>query len=63
MSSADKITFAFGVFATLLLSGGVLFTILEFRKMGQHAERVMPKPGFSRITGEKPSDTKAVSKQ
>jgi hypothetical protein len=45
MAPSDKIIFAVGVFATLLLSGGVLFTILEFRKMGQHAEHVRPKPG------------------
>jgi hypothetical protein len=63
MAPADKIIFAVGVFATLLLSGGVLFTILEFRKMGQHAERFRPNLGLSGITGEKPSDTKAVNKK
>jgi hypothetical protein len=60
MSAADKIIFAFGVFTTLLLSGGVLFTIPEFRKMGQHAERFMPKPGLRGITEGKPSDTEAA---
>lgn len=62
MTTADKIIFAFGVFATLMLVGGLLFTAREFREIGKHPERFKQKPDLGWITGEKPSDTKAVSK-
>lgn len=64
MTAADKIIFAFGVFATLLLmGGGLFFTIREFREINKHPERFTHEPDFSWITGEKPNDRKAVTKR
>ncbi len=34
--------FLFGVFITFLLGGGLMFTILEFRKMAKEPERYRP---------------------
>lgn len=62
MNASDKIIFAFGVFATLLLLGGLLFTAREFREIRKHPERFTQEPDFSWITGEKPHDAKAVNK-
>ena len=63
MTGSDKIIFAFGVFATLLLLGGLLFTISEFREIRKHPERFTQEPDFSWITGEKPSDRKVAKKR
>ncbi len=62
MTTADIIIFAFGVFATLLLFGGLLLTAGEFREIKKHPERFTQEPDFSWITGEKPSDRKPVNK-
>ena len=62
MATADIIIFAFGVFATLLLLGGLLLTVGEFREIKKHPERFTQEPDFSWITGEKPSDRKSVNK-
>lgn len=63
MTAADKIIFAFGVFATLLLFGGLFFTIREFQEIDKHPERFTHEPDFSWVTGEKPSDRKAANKR
>jgi hypothetical protein len=62
MTAADKIIFAFGVFATLLLLGGLLFTAREFREIRKHPERFKHEPDFSWVTGEKPRDVEAADK-
>lgn len=36
---ADKTIFAYGVFVSLLLLGGLIYNILEFRKMGEDPEK------------------------
>lgn len=56
MTTADKIIFAFGVFATLMLVGGLLFTAREFREINKYPERFKPKIGRNQTTGEKPSE-------
>ena len=63
MTVSDVIIFAFGVFATLLLFGGLFFTVSEFREINKHPERFTDEPDFSWITGEKPKDRKAVKKR
>ena len=63
MTAADRIIFAFGVLATLLLFAGLFFTIREFREINKHPERFTQEPDFSWVTGEKPSDRKAVNKR
>ena len=63
MTAADVIIFAFGVFATLLLLGGLLLTVSEFREIKKHPERFTDEPDFSWITGEKPRDRKPVNKR
>ena len=62
MTSGDIIIFAFGVFATLLLLGGLLLTVGEFREIKKHPERFTNEPDFSWITGEKPTERKPVNK-
>lgn len=36
---SDSTIFLFGLFVTLLFAGGILFTILEFRRMGEESDR------------------------
>ena len=43
MTTADRIIFVYGVFATLLLIGGLIYTIREFREIDEHPERFIPK--------------------
>ncbi len=63
MTGPDLIIFAFGVFVTLLLFGGLFFTIREFREINKHPERFTNEPDFSWITGEKPKDNKVEKKR
>ena len=39
MSAADAVIFAFGVFATLLLTGGVALTVREFKAIDKPAKK------------------------
>ena len=39
---SDTTIFLFGLFVTLLFTGGILFSILEFRRMGDETERKRP---------------------
>ena len=39
---SDTTIFFFGLMVTLLFAGGILFSILEFRHMGDEAERKQP---------------------
>ena len=39
MTTSDIIIFAFGIFATLMLLGGLLYTVREFREISNHPER------------------------
>lgn len=43
MTTADRIIFVYGVFATLLLLGGLLYTIRDFREMGRNPEKYVKK--------------------
>jgi hypothetical protein len=63
MSGSDKIIFAFGLLATLLLFSGLLFTIREFREIRKHSERFAQEPDFSWITGEEPVERGVVKKR
>ena len=56
MTTSDIIIFAFGIFATLMLLGGLLYTVREFREISNHPERFKPKIDLNWVTGEKPSD-------
>lgn len=52
----DKIIFAYGVFVTLLLIGGLIYTIREFREMDRHPENYKPKYyGSSKASKERQS--------
>lgn len=61
MTTSDIIIFAFGIFATLMLLGGLLYTVREFREISNHPERFKPKIGLW-ATGEKPSEAESVNK-
>lgn len=39
MTTADLIIFVYGVFATLVLIGGLVYTIREFQEIDKHPER------------------------
>jgi hypothetical protein len=43
MTTADKIIFAYGVFAVLMLIAGLIYTIREFREIERHPENFIPK--------------------
>lgn len=45
MIMATYIIFAVGSFVTLLVSGGVFFTVMEIKQMGKHPENYRPKAG------------------
>ena len=47
MTASDVIIFAFGAFVTLLLFGGLFFTIREFREINKHPERYVNEPDFN----------------
>ncbi len=44
MTGADRIIFVYGVFATLLLIAGLLYTIREFREINRHPEKFAHNP-------------------
>jgi hypothetical protein len=62
MTVEDKIIFAVGSFAFLLLLSGVLYTILEFRKFSKLSVRFKDEPESSSITGKKTHEVKSVIK-
>lgn len=39
----ERIIFGYGVFVTLLLVGGLIYTIREFREIGRHPENYRPR--------------------
>jgi hypothetical protein len=48
MTTADRIIFVYGVFVTLLLIAGLIFTIKEMHKMGANPEKYRPEPWFTK---------------
>jgi hypothetical protein len=43
MTKADLVIFVYGVFATLVLVGGLIYTVREFREIDEHPERFVRK--------------------
>lgn len=43
MTKADLVIFVYGVFATLVLVGGLIYTVREFSEIDEHPERFVRK--------------------
>lgn len=43
MTNADLVIFVYGIFATLVLIGGIIYTVREFREIDEHPERFVHK--------------------
>lgn len=61
MTGMEQLIFGYGVFATLLLIAGVIYTIREFREIGRHPEEHTKEQVWARNYKKKPPNDPAQS--